>query len=339
MAGRFGFDLRSMEIFVETLERGSQTAAAEYLGIKQSSVSQALATLEEGVGALLFVRNRRPLEPTAAGRFFLDRAHTLLEEARRTHSELASGSFNRLHQVRLALVDSLASAVGKPMLQAIRRHTADYTLTTGLSHMHGHSLLTRHVDIIISDDRLEDYDSLERHDILCEPFVLVLPPHWDSHTQIDSLATLARQLDFVRYTPQALIGQAIERYLRLVGCELPQRLALDNTFAVLRMVADGAGWTITTPLCLHQAGIRHLGLTVLPLPTVATVPGIMQRHLSLVARRDELGDLPRQLAEEAREVLRRDYLALIARELPWLMEHIVIRSPSLTGASTVPMAH
>ncbi|MDI5983237.1 LysR family transcriptional regulator, partial [Halomonas sp. M4R5S39] len=151
MRSGFGFDLRSMEIFVETLERGSQTAAAESLGLKQSSVSQSLANLEEALGVTLLNRHSRPLEPTGAGRFFYDRAKRLLNEARSTRRELVSGAFGRLHQVRMALVDSLATAVGQPLIEVIKRHTGDYTLTTGLSHMHGHSLLTRHVDIIISD--------------------------------------------------------------------------------------------------------------------------------------------------------------------------------------------
>ncbi|SDL25561.1 DNA-binding transcriptional regulator, LysR family [Franzmannia pantelleriensis] len=315
MRSGFGFDLRSMEIFVETLEQGSQSAAARRLGLKQSSVSQSLATLEEGLGVSLFKRNARPLEPTTAGRFFYDRARRLLDEARSTRRELVSGALGQLHQVRLALVDSLATAVGQPLIELIRRHTRDYTLTTGLSHMHSHALLTRHVDIIVSDDRLENYDGLERHAVLREPFVLVAPVSWSG--PLDNLRWLARQLDFVRYTPQSLIGQAIERHLRLNQLELPARLHLDNTFAVLRLVSAGAGWTITTPLCLFQAGLDTLQVRVAPLP----IPSL-QRELTLVARRDELGDLPAQLARDARRLLELRFRQELERGLPWLSSEV-----------------
>jgi len=315
--GPFGFDLRSMEVFVETLERGSQTAAARSLGLKQSSVSQSLATLEEALGVILLDRHARPLEPTAAGRFFYDRAKRLLGEARTTRRELLSGAFGQLHQVRMALVDSLATAVGQPLLEVIRRHTADYTLTTGLSHMHGHALLTRHVDIIISDDRLENYDGLERHAILGEPFVLVLPGDWQG--PVDNLRWLARQLDFVRYTPQSLIGQTIERHLRLSQLELPARLHLDNTFALLSLVDGGVGWTITTPLCLHQAGLDRLRVRVVALPTAP-----LARQLTLVARRDELGSLPAQLARDSRRLLEHHFLADLHRHLPWVVPHLAL---------------
>ncbi|MEA3252234.1 MAG: LysR family transcriptional regulator [Pseudomonadota bacterium] len=318
MRGAFGFDLRSMEIFVETLERGSQTAAAAHLGLKQSSVSQSLANLEETLGVSLFLRHARPLEPTAAGRFFYDRAQRMLGEARATRRELRTGAFQQLHQVRIALVDSLATAVGQPLIEAIKRHTRDYTLTTGLSHMHGHALLTRHVDIIVSDDRLENYDGLERHSLLDEPFVLVLPRHW--HGGHDNLRWLARQLDFVRYTPQSLIGQAIERHLRLNQLELPARLHLDNTFALLRMVDAGVGWTITTPLCLCQAGLERLDVQVVELPIAP-----LRRELTLVARRDELGDLPSQLARDSRGLLKTRYAGALQRHLPWLVERIEVR--------------
>ncbi|XKE46223.1 LysR family transcriptional regulator [Halomonas organivorans] len=311
----FGFDLRSMEIFVETLERGSQTAAARHLGVKQSSISQSLANLEEALGVILLDRHSRPLEPTGAGRFFYDRAKRLLDEARTTRRELQAGAFGQLHQVRMALVDSLATAVGQPLLEVIRRHTADYTLTTGLSHMHGHALLTRHVDIILSDDRLENYDGLERHPVLGEPFVLVLPAEWNG--PVDNLRWLARQLDFVRYTPQALIGQAIERHLRLSQLELPGRLHLDNTYAVLSLVAGGAGWTITTPLCLYQAGLDHLGVRAVPLPLAP-----LRRDLTLVARRDELGGLPARLARDSRRLLEGRFLGELQRHLPWVVPEI-----------------
>lgn len=317
MRNGFGFDLRSMEIFVETLERGSQSAAARGLGLKQSSVSQSLANLEQVLGVVLFKRHSRPLEPTSAGRFFYDRAKHLLGDARATRRELVSGAFGQLHQVRMALVDSLATAVGQPLIEVIKRHTRDYTLTTGLSHMHGHALLTRHVDIIISDDRLENYDGLERHAVLGEPFVLVLPGDWRG--PVDNLRWLARQMDFVRYTSQSLIGQTIERHLRLNRLELPGRLHLDNTFAVLRLVGAGAGWTVTTPLCLYQAGLSRLEVRVVALPTAP-----LKRELTLVARRDELGGLPAQLAHDSRLLLERHFRREIERELPWLAAQLTI---------------
>lgn len=318
MRNAFGFDLRSMEIFVETLQRGSQSAAADHLGLTQSSVSHCLTTLEETLGVALFERRSRPLEPTSAGRFFHDRAQRLLGEARNTRRELTSGAFGQLHQMRLALVDSLATAVGRPLIDVIRRHTRDYTLTTGLSHMHGHSLLTRHVDVIISDDRLENYDGLERHGILREPFVLVVPGDWQG--PVDTLREISRQLDFVRYVPQSLIGQAIERHLRLQDVALAARLHLDNTCALLKTVSDGVGFTITTPLCLHQAGLDRLSLRVAPLPMAP-----LERELTLVARRDELGGLPNQLARDARHLLGSGFLADIRTHLPWLAPQLMIQ--------------
>ncbi|MDI5987627.1 LysR substrate-binding domain-containing protein, partial [Halomonas sp. M4R5S39] len=129
---------------------------------------------------------------------------------------------------------------------------------------------------------------------------------------------LARQLDFVRYTPQSLIGQTVERHLRLNRLELPARLHLDNTFAVLSLVSAGAGWTITTPLCLYQAGLDRLNVRVAPLPTKP-----LHRELTLVARRDELGDLPAQLARDGRRLLERHYRAELQRHLPWVLPEIV----------------
>jgi DNA-binding transcriptional LysR family regulator len=78
-------DLRRVATFAEVVERGSFTAAARALSLPVSSVSRAVARLEEELGTRLLQRTTRKLALTDAGRIFHDRAsHALLalEEAR-----------------------------------------------------------------------------------------------------------------------------------------------------------------------------------------------------------------------------------------------------------------
>jgi len=81
MIGNFGFDLKSLEIFVSTVDAGNMTIAAEKLGTTQSAVSQNLANLERSLEAQLLDRTVRPIEVTTAGRFLYDSAQQMLKQA------------------------------------------------------------------------------------------------------------------------------------------------------------------------------------------------------------------------------------------------------------------
>lgn len=317
MASTFGFDLRALEVLMIAVETGNLTATAERLGMTQSSVSQTLSNLERSLEVRLLDRSVRPLRVTTAGRFLYDRATHLVAEARKTSADIQHGHFQQLHHVRIALVDSLATAVGRPLIDAVRRRTEDWSITTGLSHMHAQALLSRQVDIIISDDALDTHDDLSRFAILREPLVLALPPDFEG--DVLSLDRLQSRLEFIRYPAHSLIGQAIERYLRRQQIDLPRRLHLDNTFAVISTVASGVGWTITTPLCLFQSGLHHRPVVCRPLPGQP-----QYRQLTLVARRNELWDLPRVIAEDSCDILRERFLADVTSSLPWVASLIHI---------------
>ncbi len=242
--GTLGFELKSLEVFVATAKTGNMTAAAAKLNISQSAVSQTLSTLESNLGVKLLDRSVRPVELTVAGRYFYDQSVHLLEQAYKTQHVITKGSFDSLHLVRIAMVDSLAATVGQPLIEVIKTHTENWTMMTGYSHLHQQGLLSRGIDIIISDDVLEKEENLRRCQILKEPFVLVLPRqfHQKFPDLCSSLVLLSKHLDMVRYSEQSLISQSIETYLHHQGLDVPDRMQLDNTFAVLSAVAQGLGW-------------------------------------------------------------------------------------------------
>ena len=322
----FDFDLKGLQVFVIAAQTGSMTETAKRLGLTQSSVSQTLSMLEKNLKVELLDRSVRPLGLTIAGRYFFDQSSHLLSQAEQTQKVFTQGTFELLHLVRIAMVDSLVTSLGKPLIDVVKRRTENWTLSTGRSHMHADALVSRQVDIIISDDALEDSDNLCRYPILSEPFVLVVPLDFkwedESLSSLSDIKRLLQQLDFVRYTSDSLIGTSIERYLRRLGVQPPVRLQLDNTFAVLSMVASGLGWTITTPLCLYQSGIALDQVRCQPLPTNDS----FKRRLTLVCRRHELGDLPEEMARDSCQIMTQCFLPELEKDLPWLLPSIDIGS-------------
>ncbi|HFD15335.1 MAG TPA: LysR family transcriptional regulator, partial [Rhodospirillales bacterium] len=81
-AGSPRFTLRQLRCFVAVAEAGSVTGAAEALALSPSSVSAAVAQLEQTLGLSLFLRHHaRGVTPTRAGERVLQEARDLLRRA------------------------------------------------------------------------------------------------------------------------------------------------------------------------------------------------------------------------------------------------------------------
>ena len=75
------FDLRQLECFCAVARLRSFTKAAEEVGVAQSSLSEQIAKLEQGLGSVLFERLARRLELTPTGEALLPRAQAMLQDA------------------------------------------------------------------------------------------------------------------------------------------------------------------------------------------------------------------------------------------------------------------
>ena len=70
---------------------------------------------------------------------------------------------------------------------------------------------------------------------------------------------------------------------------------------------------VSTPLCLFEAGVDFARFSCAPLPGPA-----FSRNLTLIARRQELGRVPREVAAFCRRTLESEVLPGLASALPWL---------------------
>ncbi|MBU1285645.1 MAG: LysR family transcriptional regulator [Gammaproteobacteria bacterium] len=102
--------LTATRVFVEVVERGSQTAAAEALEISRAMVSRYLGELETWVGARLLHRTTRKLSLTGAGEQLLGQCREMLAMADAMQSVSRTDEAAPRGTLRIACSQSLAQA-------------------------------------------------------------------------------------------------------------------------------------------------------------------------------------------------------------------------------------
>lgn len=93
----------NLEVFCRTYELGNFTRAAADLGLTPQAASRALARLEGHLGATLFRRTTRKLEPTDAGRSYYARCRQALDLLSLGARELSDTSTETRGTVRISV--------------------------------------------------------------------------------------------------------------------------------------------------------------------------------------------------------------------------------------------
>jgi DNA-binding transcriptional LysR family regulator len=298
--------LWGIEVFVAAAEEGSISAAARRLGVSPSAVSQQLAALEAALGAQLLDRASRPVQVTPAGVMFRRHAQTILNAASEARAELAMADLSGLTTLRLGVIEDFDSDVTPRLLSTLARDLKGcrFLLETGASHRLMDQLEARALDIVVAADAPTEAegDWREVHPLMAEPFVAVTPP-----------GARIEDLPLILYTARHLMGRQIAAHLSRHGLKPAHRFELDSYAAILAMVAGGEGWTILTPLALHQARSFRASVEVRPLPFPA-----LTRTLSLSARAGILHDVPSQIAQRLKPLITDVVIAPALAATPWL---------------------
>ena len=306
-AGRI--TLWGIEVFVAVADESSISAAARRLGASASAVSQQLTNLEGAVGATLFDRSARPLRLTPAGELFRRRAQTILNEAEQARAELAAQDLSSLTRFRLGVIEDFDADVTPRLLTEMAGELGStrFLLETGASHRLFDQLEARALDVVVCADLGVASDWMEVHPLLEEPFVAAVP-----RGRGGGLEEL-RALPLIQYTSRHHMGRQIAGHLAQLNLRLDHRFELDSYHAIMAMVAAGAGWTILTPLGFLRAQRFHDEVDLVPLPIAP-----LTRRISLLARRDVLGEMPGEVAGRLRPLLDELIVEPSLERLPWL---------------------
>lgn len=108
-------DERHLIQLAAVVQAGGATEGAAMIGISQPAVSRTIALLEKRLGEPLFVRGRRPLQPTQLGRMLAEIGQTMLIASRRASEVVDDFRLGRAGVVRIGgtpfFMDALISGV------------------------------------------------------------------------------------------------------------------------------------------------------------------------------------------------------------------------------------
>lgn len=116
-------NFKQLEYFIAVADAGSISAAARSLHISQPPLSTQMHLLEEELDQSLFERGSRSIKLTDAGRFFYERAQSILDMAEGTRKDMEQLGKGLIGTLRLGMISSVQTGT---VIENIARFRQDH---------------------------------------------------------------------------------------------------------------------------------------------------------------------------------------------------------------------
>jgi DNA-binding transcriptional LysR family regulator len=148
-------DISALQLFIEVMKQGSFAAVARDRNLDPSSVSRAIARLEEELGIRLFQRTTRQLSPTEAGTTYFERIEPLVEEMQQAIVVVADISGQPKGKLRATASVSFGYKCIVPLLPRFQAQYPDLTVDLWLTDAMVDLFIDR-IDIAVRLGQLAD---------------------------------------------------------------------------------------------------------------------------------------------------------------------------------------
>lgn len=323
--------------WVALVESDSFIQAASRLGLTPPAVSKRVKMLENKLGTQLLERGTRPAKITLAGRRLYEKTTKLILVADQLVENMRGIESTSHPVLRLGCVDSFAGTIGPVLYQELSSAYRQVRLWSGLAPTLVSQLANRQLDAIISTAPDMHTPGLIHVPLFTEQYIVVLPAEHRFAPNC-AISDLGRRLPLIRYTARSKIGADIDQFLERHGEHLERTCEFDTSDPMMSLVAAGAGFAITTPMCLWQS--RHSA------PRVRTVKleSLRQhgrpytdfsRTFHLSCRQGELGDLPQVIEDLTQRAMNTYIIGEIERILG--LPHDLITTSSNANLRAQPL--
>ncbi|MGI6576581.1 MAG: LysR family transcriptional regulator [Eubacteriales bacterium] len=150
--------IRHLRIFIEVVDSGKMSAAAEKLFISQPTVSQAIKELEEHYGGLLFERLSKKLYITPKGERLLSYARNVVKQFDDLEEMMLQDSF--VKKIRIGATNTVGNSILGDVINALRnidQQTEIYSYVNNTQNIE-EKLLKSELDIAIVEGKIKSPD-------------------------------------------------------------------------------------------------------------------------------------------------------------------------------------
>lgn len=237
--------LNDIAVFVQVVDNGSFTAAAERLGMSKSVVSKYVTRLEDRLGARLLNRTTRRLSLTEVGRAFYTRSQRGLLELEEAEAEVSRLQGEPRGQLRLNSPMSFGILHIAPLLPAFQARYPELRVDMVLDDRKV-DLVEEGFDLAIRIGELPDSTLVARRLGPCRHVVCATPAHFERYGQPqvpEDLATHPALTFKYHSAPDEWRFLAPDGGYRQVA--LDSRLQMNNSLALREALLAGAGVALT----------------------------------------------------------------------------------------------
>ena len=246
-------DLRQLRYFAAIMEHGTLTQAAVHLRVAGSALSHHLGNLEAELGAQLFERRARGMEPTAAGYRLHEHARAILKAFAAAEADIRQSGGKISGTVSIGMAYSAVKAIGVDLATRVLSDYPDVELAlseslSGATLVH---LMASEVDLALVYNPPADA-ALRTRPVLEERMVLV------GKREVIGDSTEPITFDELLELPMILLRQGVSARAILDDVSLLKKiesrakLQMNSVQAIAGSLEAGLGCLIGTKLFMQD---------------------------------------------------------------------------------------
>lgn len=231
----------SIRIFIEIVESGSLTQAAENLRIHRPAVTKALQMLEQHSGTRLLQRTTRRIDLTPDGETFYRRSKPLLAQADALLESFGSDAVLR-GQLRVDMPIAFAVLVVIPRLPEFYRMHPDIEIVLSSSDRR-RDMLREGLDCVLRVGELDDSDYVARRVGNIRIKTCASPDYLAIHGTPDTLEDLQthKAINWINSNSRFIKPWTFTTSEGTADITLPSKLVVDNSQAYVAAGLAGLG--------------------------------------------------------------------------------------------------
>jgi len=281
--------LQAMEVFVQVVDAGSFTRAADALQLPKATVSTLIAGLEGALSVKLLHRTTRQVTVTADGAAYYERCLRILSDVKDAEESLSRTRLSPSGRLRVDAPTGLSSEVLVPALPSFFERYPDIQLELGCSDRPV-DLIEEGVDCCVRGGQLSDSSLIARRVGVLNFVTCAAPSYLERYGMPQHPRDLERHLTVNYFSSKTgkIYDWDFTRDGERIVLPLPGKVALNDSNAYVQAGLAGLGVIMMTDLQFAHHGADGRLVRVLedwlsdPIPIHVVYP--QNRHLSAKVR-------------------------------------------------------